>query len=404
MKIKSNILLIVLIFSNLFPINHAFAIYNGKSALGSNLVLAILPENGARYSYCSGALISESIVLTAAHCVIADQNQNLMPRFQYGDLHVSAPGVDISKDNLLTRVKVSKTIISRGYVNVWLPENKDYRTQINDIALLVLEKPLVKNYKIEIATDLEIESAISSGSEIIHYGYGMQNLSGSDQTPWTAKLNLFRQVMMHLDSNKVVTTREGTSALCPGDSGGPWYLEINGVTKLVGNHVAASGCRGNPPYNGYTIGTRLNPYINLLNTGIDIFETERTKVSESNRQIAEAKASDQFLIDNYCYPPGGKAQVQIYSNGEWVQLVNATGWIHVQEKCLGKYEVSPWARINAPNGSNLRWMIESSWGPKISQSIIWHREYVFKCKRGAKVNKIIAYKVECPKGFKLILK
>jgi hypothetical protein len=65
------------------------------------------------------------------------------------------PGVDVTSDDLTTRVKVMKIVVVPGYDNIWKPELNDTRTQKDDIAFLFLEKPLIANYQIDVATQYE---------------------------------------------------------------------------------------------------------------------------------------------------------------------------------------------------------------------------------------------------------
>jgi hypothetical protein len=60
--------------------NSAYAIYGGTDASGDKNVITFSIGKDSRNSYCSGALISENIAVTAAHCL---QSHQQMTDLQY---------------------------------------------------------------------------------------------------------------------------------------------------------------------------------------------------------------------------------------------------------------------------------------------------------------------------------
>ena len=169
------------------PSPPAQAVFGGMQADGSPLVLTLLTSKNARTSFCSMALLTERIVATAAHCVIADQGVAPNLRWNISDIYVSQPGADVTKDDVETRVRVLKVVTRDDFINTWKPEIQDYRTQINDIAFLFLEKPLVVGYSIDIATDEEINAAIARNDLVTHFGYGLQTQNTQSHSPWTTQ-------------------------------------------------------------------------------------------------------------------------------------------------------------------------------------------------------------------------
>lgn len=249
------------IFSGSF-IAPASAVENGTLAQGDIKVVA--PQlSGDRRPYCSAALLSEYIVATAAHCFTQNTGGEDSP-LRVDPFTVSMPGVDVTSDDLTTRVKVMKIVVVPGYDNIWKPELNDTRTQKDDIAFLFLEKPLIANYQIDVATQYEANLLKENRSPITHYGYGLQAKDKQDGKPYKITLNATtRSGNPTVDYDKMFSTEEIGGALCGGDSGGPSYAVINGVTKLVGDTVGANGCRDGLNGRSIDMHTLTAPYLPL---------------------------------------------------------------------------------------------------------------------------------------------
>lgn len=425
MRIKMAFALIGLM-SLVIPSPVATAVYDGRPATGSPLVLTLLTNKSIRTSFCSMSLLTERIVVTAAHCVIQDQGVAPNLRWDLSDIYVSQPGADVTKDDLNTRVRVLKVVTRDSFINTWKPEISDYRTQIDDIAFLFLEKPLVKGYKIEIANELEINTAISQGDVVTHFGYGLQAPGLQNHAPWTTQLPLINVTPAHLDKSKVMYTREWPSALCPGDSGGPWYIQVNGVTKIAAVLVAASGCRGNLPYNGGALGTRIYPYMEMAQSKWEEFiaeeksflaaKEEAAKTLEEARQLAITNGN--YITPGGCHAPGIQAEVQSLSkDGTWQFHAATRGWIPSSSSCPQTHSVQPWAVVSAENGTKLRWRFFASTFEVFGDVVNWSNpppkqtsESPVKttpklrtiiCSKGKLLKKILGVNPKCPNGWNL---
>jgi hypothetical protein len=428
MRLKILIILLGLTFT-LNPSPPAQAVYGGTQADGSPLVLTLLTSKNVRTSFCSMALLTERIVVTAAHCVIADQGVAPNLRWNISDIYVSQPGADITKDDVETRVRVLKVVTRDDFINTWKPEIEDRRTQINDIAFLFLEKPLVSGYSINIATDEEINAAIARNDLVTHFGYGLQSQNTQSHSPWTTRLPLVDRQDNHLDKSKVIYSREGPTAMCPGDSGGPWYINVDGVIKIAAVLVAASGCRGNPPYNGGTLGTRIAPYMSMANSKWEEFfsnETalraaEQLKIEKLESFRKQAITDGDYIAAGGCHVPGINAELQSQNqDGTWAISSPALGWIPSDLTCPKTHNVQPWATAKVVDGANLRWRI---WDPSwevYGKSFRWKNPVVaatkpnledaapksskkmtITCTKGKLVKKVFALKPKCPSGWKL---
>ena len=70
---------------------------------------------------------------------------------------------------------------------------------------------------------------------------------------------------------------------------------------------------------------------------------------------AAAIANNTFYLDrDYCHNRGVNAELQINEAGNWKRLVGATGW-EESSSCPAEKPVKPWAAIDVPAGTTLRW-------------------------------------------------
>ena len=281
----------------------ANALEGGSEVLGSTRVLALMKTNDVGNGkdafgnpvipqfQCSASLLTPRIVVTAAHCVAKINSEDGSLSAPIQNFKVSETGVNFSSGGKL--FSVSKVILVNGYANVWNPSMSDIRTQKDDIAFLFLDEPLILNYAIDVANHIEVRDLKQSGGMIQHFGYGLQSVGKLDGKPYrillqTNPLGSARYGRHPADNDKTITTNEtGDKAVCPGDSGSPWYSEISGKLKLVAVTVGGSGC-GNGSTNG-ALGTLVFPYLTLALTEWDKFEAaERAAAELKAKQEAEA--------------------------------------------------------------------------------------------------------------------
>jgi secreted trypsin-like serine protease len=266
----------------------AKAIEGGQQALGTPLVLPMMVDLGIgkdafgnpsdKPSFkCSASLITSQIILTAAHCVAKPDTFDGSLNVPTTNLKLFPPGVDFNEIN--KAVSVEKVVFTSGYANYWNPLTGDARTQKDDIAFLFISKPLtpeLAKYEIEIANQEEVASMKLNGLIVRHYGYGLQKNGYGDGKPYTVDLvthplGSARYGNAAAENSKTISTNEtGVKAICPGDSGSPWYSDFNGKLKLVATTVGGSGC-GNGSING-TLGTLIYPYLDLMDKEWEIFK------------------------------------------------------------------------------------------------------------------------------------
>ena len=254
----------------LIPAATAHAVSGGDNALGDKRVVALMVRQNPRMPRCSAVVIKPKVVATAAHCVAAENGVANTLEFSPAELVVSRPGVSIYTDVLTTRARVVQVIMPVGYVNSWNPAIGDMTSQQNDIAFIILDRP-ISNQSFPIANIDEIAQLKAAQKPITHLGYGLQSADTIDGSPHLLRLTAnitgaSRYGVNHRASevNTLSTRDTATESLCAGDSGGPWYATINGVEKLVAISSGGGGCLDTPSGASGILGTAISPYLDLL--------------------------------------------------------------------------------------------------------------------------------------------
>ncbi len=133
---------------------------------------------------------------------------------------------------------------------------------------------------------------------VTHIGYGYQgdvksskNIDGKPyKIPGTADSNIVSVGNPPKRTNKIIqTVQSKTQSLCPGDSGSPVYVNINGVEKNLAVQFAGSGlCVGEAPGQvPSSISTLVYPYIDLLRAE----PLAASLIAEYDKDVAAGKAA-----------------------------------------------------------------------------------------------------------------
>nr|AYV99595.1 venom polypeptide [Dolopus genitalis] len=213
-------------------------------------------------AWCGGSLISNKVVLTAAHCLLNSNG---------GMIYLGAHNRSKPTENGRAMVKVWKS-------NYILHENYDDFLHTDDIALIVLPQKVQLTDKIKVINMPQSSKFDVTGRIAIVSGWGR---TGDRKNSTTNILRFADQRIMPddycmkpygiiLPSQICVDTSNGKSA-CQGDSGGPLAIEDSkGSNTVVGltSYGKVYGCEKGYP----VIFTRVSFYLNWIHekTGIPV--------------------------------------------------------------------------------------------------------------------------------------
>jgi len=172
--------------------------------------------------YCGGSIIDESWILTAAHCISTKADQ----------ISVLAGTYNLSNMSMGFLRNVSEVYVHEEYNN---------STLVNDIALLELEKPMTLSDSVAIITRANVDDPITNGQMYTLAGWGAINMNGTEYDPI---LNTVEVPAVDLESCSSVLADIYDTNLCAGgvpgedscfgDSGGPMSITVNSNEILYG--------------------------------------------------------------------------------------------------------------------------------------------------------------------------
>ncbi|CAF3923349.1 unnamed protein product [Rotaria sordida] len=326
-------------------------IINGENALeGSWSMMVTLRDNTNQSSsnpsehFCGGTILSESYILTAAHCFDDVPRNSSLQHFS-----VAAGILNQSQPNQIIR-QIDKIIIHPFY-------RKELRKNRHDIAILHLTKPLDLGRNSSITRtcfspySYSIEEMMQyppNGTNLVAIGWGSLTAYESVILPDTLQ-QLTIPLVHHADksclqsiSDPVVQFCAGLhkagKGVCSGDSGGPIFQWIGDRWQQVGitSYVLASCLLES----GQAVFTRISYFNDWIN--LHTSENNQTLISNNNTEVSRV----QYDCSNYQGNCGcGYAQVvlspSILSESEsalpysWSMVVSIRVGINNQHICSG---------------------------------------------------------------------
>ena len=175
-------------------------IVNGSSCNGGGASVALLimkDKNGDPYGSCSGSVISSTAILTAAHCL-----------YDVGSLTINFG---------------SKEIKAASFS--YSPDYDPDRFDSIDVGVVISPTPLGQ----PIVPILSSRDA-TVGETAVIAGYGQAGLASAGTTLRAGTVSVSKVGAVFLETSAGVSN----SGACPGDSGGPALVSVNGGWTVAG--------------------------------------------------------------------------------------------------------------------------------------------------------------------------
>jgi Trypsin-like peptidase domain/Trypsin len=211
--------------------NPSAAIVGGARAADRSIARHVVMVIGSDNSFCSGVVIAQDVILTAAQCIHPGTNYSLAGFDRLVPQYVA---------------KVAKTVLHPEFDPAAILRHR----VTADVALLKLIAPLPPAYAPVVLTD----SPVSAGSRVIAAGYGLAIAGDNNSVAGVRAASLIvtgepgsRQIRLVDPSTRGDT--DGLGA-CSGDSGGPVFDRSDGRLAVIGiitwstGPALSTGCGG----------------------------------------------------------------------------------------------------------------------------------------------------------------
>ena len=362
---------LALIFT-IFPVTPANSIINATPAVGSDYVVTMLFGDEKPSSHCTGAYFRPRIVVTAAHCVIAQGVRAPKLTRPIEDWYVSQPGIDWQSSGAKSsRVKVLKIWTDPDYFNRWEPDKGLRETQVNDVAFLFLERELSGPTVSRAANREEIESFRDGQGRAFHLGYGCIGTSyeqrkGNDGKPYL--------------SEEIVGTRSGSLStpiwdrfllaqypvgkgeVCSGDSGSPLLMKKGNEVLYLGIIFAGGNGAAGERFAATTV---MWPFVPALD-----------------------EAYKQFLIEDA-------------NNRELKAIQEAEAKVAAELKAKQEAEARVAAELKSKQEAEAKAAVELKVKQEAdAKAVAASKKTTITCVKGKLNKKVTAIKPKCPTGYK----
>lgn len=221
-------------------------IVDGRRGGAGDLRATVALTDTSGESFCTGTLIAPRVVVTAAHCIVNENEETgqVLGVRSANELQVVAGATDVGSAPESMRYGVSEVIAHEGYPNDGPTTDPSGAGRFDDVGVLLLAQPVGGLTPAYIPSVDEAMARLSAGVAVTITGYGATSPTTDDsgvlytaETPFQTRVDA-----------EIVLGSNGDPDTCPGDSGGPAYLVVGGASWLVGvtsragqNSVAACG-------------------------------------------------------------------------------------------------------------------------------------------------------------------
>ncbi len=248
--------------------------YSSPSLIGATV--ALLDSETKTSPYCSGMLLDENVIATAAHCVI-DANGNVK-----NNIWVSPAGADLSTSPKLA--PAAQVFSVAGWKNTSSSVSGD------DIAFVITKSSLGKPIFSKILSPAEVKALY--GQSVILSGYGRKAaLQSASQKPLFLQQRAIDWILTGFTFGTYIhVVATDTETPCPGDSGGPIFKEDAGKYYAVGVIAGGNGCTTVSRKEEREVGFIISAFNTLYQEALTAtkaapYVPQKIEMAESNGQV-----------------------------------------------------------------------------------------------------------------------
>jgi len=210
-------------------------------AQGTPYATALVSVRDRSYGICSAAVWKPTVLMTAAHCVIDERTGGYIDPATFSVV-TPGTGVALSGSTVQTAspARVVQSLVVDGF------QLRGTSVPANDIAFVVLDRPLSDTTFTRLATTVELARWFSNDTPVsaIGYGFPSPDLQIAD-VPREAALPIIRVLDDFRDSSglAILSAKSNGIDACSGDSGGPRFVSDQAGILLLAN-IAGGSCDG----------------------------------------------------------------------------------------------------------------------------------------------------------------
>lgn len=191
--------------------------------LRSYTVKEVTDKKPDNFSMCTGIVVSQQHILTAAHCLPEDSKTGRMVM----EIHFTTDLTERDEEHVVAYA-------------IKMKEHEEYQMGKRshfDLAMLKISKPIPEDY--EPVTILPASVELVAGDMVVALGFGLK--SDSPKIESTSLNKVTGVPVLEDQGTQILLDQTSGKGICSGDSGGPTFFYYQGRPYLLGVNESVVG-------------------------------------------------------------------------------------------------------------------------------------------------------------------